>query len=283
MIQCRTKLARRLLPRRQWPASLEMTAGTQENNDRERQQRHHGRQDQPTCSQAGQVGEYADPDDRNRDRHVGDDEEARGDLGPLIGWGGLVDGGESRASASEDAASPAATPPMPTMRSPQPRGRAAEVRKAPSAIWPATDAAKTPNTTRPIRAWLSMPMIWLRNPGATAVKAPSTAKPAKPARAAGTKVDRTSAGTWRLCGRRRACALVRTVSGMAHTRAAAGTSSPRSTQNTSRRGEPAYSARIPASNGPVARPPMFAIVATSVARPRRSAPARSTRAAVACR
>ena len=41
-----------------------------------------------------------------------------------------------------------------------------------------------------------------RNPGATALKNPSTANPAKAASAARMKTGRTSAGTCRACGRR---------------------------------------------------------------------------------
>jgi hypothetical protein len=117
--------------------------------------------------------------------------------------------------------------------------------------------------------------------GRDGAEEPEHREPAKAARAARMKIGRTSAGTRRRRGRTRTGPSLWTVSGIAHTSAAAGASSARSTQNTTRSGAPAYSASIPASNGPHASPPMLTRVATSVACPRRAGGARSSRVAVA--
>ena len=95
------------------------------------------------------------------------------------------------------------------------------------------------------------------------------------------KMARIWEGTCGSWGRRRGVSLTLTGSGMAHMPITAGTNSARLTQNVRRSGEPAHCERIPASSGPQPRPAMFASVATSVARPRRSGGARSTRVAVA--
>src|SRR5882757_3727118 len=102
-----------------------------------------------------------------------------------------------------------------------------------------------------------------------------------PARAARAKVPRICTGTLSAWGRSRGRHLATTGSGMAQMPIDAGTSRARSTQNVSLNGDPAHCDTAPANRGPQPRPPMFATVATNVARARRLGGVRSTRVAVA--
>ncbi|SHV63226.1 Uncharacterised protein [Mycobacteroides abscessus subsp. abscessus] len=105
----------------------------------------------------------------------------------------------ARYHGSDEVCSANTTSNIPVSRIAQPMSKALAAATRRVRICATQEDPNVRNTLAPATAWLSMPSTPDRNPGATAVKDPSAANPAKPAVAAAAKVARTWGGSERRC------------------------------------------------------------------------------------